>query len=140
MRIHLRRSLWNAVCLTIAFALPVAAGAGADGPGGAVSPPLVVKIHADWCGTCQMLGPTWERVERELGGQAQVVTLDVTDRAAIARSSATAERLGIGSFFAAYRSQLGTVAVLRAGSREPVEIFNGELDYVAYADAVRRAQ
>lgn len=129
--------LWTLVALlTLTLGLATAAAAGST----AESRPLVVKIHADWCGTCQMLGPTWERVEKELAKEAQLVTLDVTDRSAVERSAATAAALGISPFFEKNRDRLGTIAVLRAGSREPVEVFHGELDFVAYVDAVRRAQ
>jgi thiol-disulfide isomerase/thioredoxin len=122
--------------LTLALGLATATAAGS----GTESRPLVVKIHADWCGACQLLGPTWERVEKELAKEAQVVTLDVTDRSATRRSAATAAALGISPFFEKNRDRLGTIAVLRAGSREPVEVFHGELDFVAYVDAVRRAR
>jgi len=64
-----------------------------------VSKPFVVKIHADWCGTCTRMNPTFEALREQESGDARIVVLDVTDKQSLAASTAEADRLGIRSFF-----------------------------------------
>ena len=110
-----------------------------DAPGACVSKPYVVKIHADWCGTCKKLARVWEGIVSSLEEQATIVTFDVTDRAAYEHSRDEAERLGIGEFFAEYRKRTGAVAILDCKTREPVEILIGEPDVARYREALSRA-
>jgi len=133
MGIHVRSmtlALVTALGLLLSGALALADEAGK---------PMVVKIHADWCGICQHLTATFEALERELGGEARLVVLDVTDREATARSRAEAERLGIGAFFDRYKGQMGTVGVLDA-SGSPVEVLTGEIRTERYLSAVAKAK
>jgi len=101
--------------------------------------PMVVKIHADWCGTCRHMNPTFEALEKELGDEARIVVLDVTDRETTARARVEAERLGIGVFFDRYKGQTGTVGVLDAGG-SPVEVLKGETRTERYVAAVAKAK
>ena len=117
-----------------------AASAGEVSADADASKPFIVKIHADWCGTCTRLNGTWEALEKSVGSEARLVVLDVTDKEALARSRAEADRLGLRSFFDAYKSQTGTVAVLDGATREPVSVMKGELDAGRYEAAVARAQ
>ena len=126
---------------TPTLVLALAAAAVLAGPfgGGAAKAaetegPLVVKIHADWCGTCTRMQPSWNRVSASLGGEARFVVLDVTNAGKVEQATAEADRLGIRSFFDAHKSKTGTVGVLDAGG-DPVLVFKGELD----ADAVQSA-
>jgi thiol-disulfide isomerase/thioredoxin len=102
--------------------------------------PFVVSIHADWCSTCRSLAPTWARIGSELGDQATIVKLDVSDRVAFEASQAEARRLGIAEFFHEYRSQTGTIAVLDCRTREPVAVLRGERDMAKYREAIARAR
>jgi thiol-disulfide isomerase/thioredoxin len=76
-----------------------------DGSRPCESGPYVVKIHAEWCGTCEAIAPTRERHRVEVGDRATLVTLDVTDRAAFEASRATAEELGVADVFLEYRGR-----------------------------------
>ena len=100
--------------------------------------PYVVKVHADWCGTCTRLNPVWSQLEASYGDRAELVLLDVTDREAVARSRATAERLGLGDFFAAHRSKTGVIAVLDS-SRQPIVIWKGETELEKYRSVIDEA-
>ena len=103
------------------------------------SGPYVVKIYAEWCGTCKAIAPTWEQLGVEVGDDAILVTLDVTDRAAFEASRATAEKLGIAEFFNEYRRQTGTVGVIDCKTLEPVSILRAERDLSKYQEAIAKA-
>ena len=102
--------------------------------------PFVVKIHADWCGTCTRLTPVLDALESSVGDGARFVVLDVTDKQALARSQAEAKRLGIVAFFDRYKSTTGTVGILDGTSREPVSVMKGELDVTVYEEALVEAR
>ena len=93
--------------------------------------PAVVKVHADWCGTCTRLNPVWDRIEAAYGDRAEVVLLDVTDKDRVEASRARAESLGLGEFFDAYKSKTGVIAVIDAKG-ETIAVLKGETDFTRY--------
>ncbi len=103
------------------------------------SRPFVVKIHADWCGTCTRLDPVIDALEEKVGRSARIVVLDVTDREAIERSETEADRLHIRTFFEIHKSKTGTVGVLHGATRKPVRILRGEMDVAEYEAALVEA-
>lgn len=105
----------------------------------AADTPFIVKIHADWCGTCTRMDPTFDELDAKLGGKARIVVLDVTDQESVARSTLEADRLGLRTFFDRYKSQTGTVGVLDGTTREPLTILKGETDTAPYVAAVAAA-
>jgi thiol-disulfide isomerase/thioredoxin len=109
------------------LAVTVPAGAESDASG-----PLVVKIHADWCGTCVKLNSTWEELQAQYGQSARFVVLDVTDKAGTVAASVEADRLGISEFFDANKGKTGTIAILDPETGEVYELFKGEFDPKAY--------
>jgi thiol-disulfide isomerase/thioredoxin len=130
----------------VAAALACAVLAGGAGAGGTVSAdadaskPFLVKIHADWCGTCARMNPTFEALEQKLGDQTRIVVLDVTDKETVAASRSEADRLGIRTFFDQYKSRTGTVGVLRGDTRETVALLSGETDVARYEEVLKRAR
>lgn len=117
------------ICLLVGF-VAVPAGAGSEPADG----PLVVKIHADWCGTCVRLNPVWDQLQAGYGESARFVVLDVTDKDATDASSVVAASLGITAFFDANKGRTGTIAILDPKTGEPVSVFKGETDPEAYQD------
>lgn len=124
--------LVTGLLLTIAF--------GSPGLSNETAQPLFVKVHADWCGTCTRLEPTWSALEEEFGGKATFVVLDVTDRAALTRAQAEADRLGIGAFFAAHKARTGTIGILDGRTGEPLAVMKGETEVARYREALVRAE
>jgi len=104
------------------------------------SKPFVVKIHADWCGTCSRLEATLEALRERTGDDVRIVVLDVTDRESLARATAEADRLRIRAFFDAYKSKTGTVGILDGVTRKPVSVLMGETDVAKYEAALAAAE
>ncbi len=132
-----RRSLLALCALTLTAGVAQAGGVSAEAD---ASRPFVVKVHADWCGTCTRLNATWAQLQSELGSGARLVILDVTDRETLAASMAEAKRLGLESFFAQYKSKTGTIGILRGDDRTTVETLKGVTDTAPYQTAVAKAK
>jgi len=57
---------------------------------------MVVKFHADWCGSCKAIQPTLEEVATELDGQPVLfTTLDFTNDATVKQAGFMAAELGL---------------------------------------------
>jgi len=134
-----REKLFRAA-LAALFTIAVAGSGGAESaPAPSSAQPYVVKVHADWCGTCSALEPTWEKIEAEYQGKARLVVFDVTNKKAIDKSRAEAKLLGLTEVFDRYKGKTGTIAVLDA-QRNPIAVMKGELDFTRYKEAIAQAQ
>lgn len=84
----------------------------------------VVKIHADWCGTCKILEPKIAAVQQKLyQAPVRFITLDVTDEARTEKSQALATELGINEIFFQGNKNIektGTVAIFNLEKQEVV--------------------
>ncbi len=74
--------------------------------------PVVVDIYASWCPACQNIAPTVSQLKEEYAGKVNFVVLDVSDRASTARSEAIARELGLSEFFAANKTQTGSLTII----------------------------
>jgi thiol-disulfide isomerase/thioredoxin len=128
------RTVWLGLAALAALAL-----AGASAQAGDAGKPKIVKIHADWCGTCTRLNTTFEALQQEIGSEADIVVLDVTDRDAVEASRAKAEELGLTAFFDSYKGKTGTVGVFDAEGNE-VTVLKGEFDTEVYVAALKKAK
>jgi thiol-disulfide isomerase/thioredoxin len=126
--------------LAALFTIAVAGSGGAESaPAPDSAQPYIVKVHADWCGTCSALEPTWQKIEAEYRGKARLVVFDVTNKKAVDKSRAEAEMLGLTGVFDRYKGKTGTIAVLDA-QRNPIAVMKGELDFTRYKEAIAQAQ
>ena len=134
MRFQSIRLRGFSACLLLAclVSLPAGAEEAESAMPAASTGPLVVKIHADWCGTCVRLTSVWEDLQAGYGDSARFVVLDVTDRGAAVASAIEAERLGISEFFDEHKGRTGTIAILDPATGKAVEIFTGETDAEVY--------
>jgi thiol-disulfide isomerase/thioredoxin len=126
--------------LVLATGLLLTIALGSPGFSNEAAQPVFVKVHADWCGTCTRLEPTWSALQEEFGGEATFVVLDVTNRDALERAQAEADRLGIGAFFAAHKARTGTIGILDGRTGEPFAVMKGETNVARYREAWARAQ
>ena len=100
--------------------------------------PTVVKIHANWCGTCQRIEGTWDQLKETYGDSANFVVFDVTDKQSVEKSQAEAKKLGLTGVFDEYKSRTGTIAVVGPDG-ETVSVFKGVSDPTRYDDAIGQA-
>ena len=90
-----------------------------DGEG---SPALyVVKVHADWCGSCKALAPVLEEVRETLTAESVLfLELDVTDEARTAQARLLAAALGIEDHLKA-NNKTGLVLLIDPSDKALVE-------------------
>jgi thiol-disulfide isomerase/thioredoxin len=136
----IRTSVLSLAALAAALLAPAAARAGgvwtAVGDphvGGSVSPalhgkPLVVRVHADWCGECQTSLPDFQRFLKAYGGKVNVVDVDVTDGKTSAVAAARARRLGLGAYYERTKAQPLTVAFIDPNSGTVHAALRGNVD------------
>jgi len=74
--------------------------------------PVVVDIYASWCPACKNIAPTLSQLEKEYAGKVHFVVLDVSDKASTAKSEAIARELGLSDFFAANKTQTGSLTIV----------------------------
>jgi len=79
--------------------------------------PTVVLLHADWCGACKKLAPTFAELKEQYGDRLNFVDLDVTNEETTAQASKKARQLGIGKFFEANKKKSSLVAVVGKGGK-----------------------
>lgn len=90
-----------------------------DGEG---SPALyVVKVHADWCGSCKALSPVLEEVRESLADEPVLfLELDVTDEAHTAQARLLTAALGIEDHLKA-NNKTGLVLLIDPGDNALLE-------------------
>jgi len=74
--------------------------------------PVVVDIYASWCPACKNIAPTVSQLKKQYEGKVNFVVLDVSDRASTAKSEAIARELGLSDFFAANKTQTGSLTIV----------------------------
>jgi thiol-disulfide isomerase/thioredoxin len=74
--------------------------------------PVVVDIYASWCPACKNIAPTLSQLERQYAGKVHFVVLDVSNRSTTAQSEAKAKELGLSQFFAAHKTQTGSLTII----------------------------
>lgn len=149
-----RRLIFAPAVLAAALLLPAQAFAGGvwtpvgdPRVGDVVSPalggkPLVVRVHADWCGECQTSLPDFQAFVKAYRGKVNVVDLDVTDGKTAAIAAARAKRLGLDKYYERTKGQPLTVAFINPNSGTVSAALRGNVDLndlIAAEKAVERS-
>lgn len=81
----------------------------------------VVKVHADWCGSCKALAPVLEEVRESLADEPVLfLELDVTDEARTAQARLLTAALGIEDHLKA-NNKTGLVLLIDPGDNALLE-------------------
>ena len=121
--------------LVFSFFLPLFAQADSAAP-----ELLVVKLHADWCGSCLVLGPRIDTAREEAGldeSSALFVTLDLTDEATKHQAALLAHSLGLEAFFTSNRGKTGFAILVDAASGEIKGRLTKDMSAEGIAAAIR---
>lgn len=83
----------------------------------------VVKIHADWCGACNITQPWVDALKQDYKGDSRVgfVTFDVTNKQTKTAAQALAVQENLQSLFDRYQKRTGLILLVNASG----EIVNG---------------
>ena len=100
--------------------------------GGAVAPalhgkPLIVRVHADWCGECQTSLPDFLTFTKTYRGKINVVDIDVTDGKTAAIARARAERAGLAPYYERTKATPLTVAFINPNSNTVYAALRGNV-------------
>ncbi|MEN9265701.1 MAG: thioredoxin domain-containing protein [Thermostichales cyanobacterium BF4_bins_65] len=74
--------------------------------------PVLVDLVASWCSACQKRAPTMAALKQAYADKVHFVSFDLSNAATVAAAQAEAQKLGLGDFLAAHRSQAGLVLIV----------------------------
>lgn len=101
--------------------------------------PVVVDIYASFCPACRNIAPTLSKLRQDYAGRVHFVVLDVSDKAKVEASQATAQKLGLAAFFAANKSQTGLVAIIDPASGKILAQHRNNASANAYTSVLNKA-
>jgi thiol-disulfide isomerase/thioredoxin len=94
--------------------------------------PVVVDVYASWCPSCKIVAPVLEKLKKEYAGKANFVVLDVTDQAAVKKSTEIAKNMGLEKFFEARKSDTGMIAIIDPSNAKILVDNQNNTDMAAY--------
>ncbi len=114
-----------------------ASSAGASSVGGRLAKelqgkPVVVDIYASWCPACKNIAPTVSQLKQQYSGKVSFVVLDVSDKSSAAKAEATAKKLGLSKFFAANKTQTGSLTIVDPATGKILAQYRNNPDAAAY--------
>lgn len=87
----------------------------------------IVAYHADWCGSCKVLGPKVMEMKSGMSDELKMkvgfVKLDLTDDATKKASKMAAEKHGLGAHYAD-NAKTGQVKIIDAESGDVLAVMN----------------
>jgi thiol-disulfide isomerase/thioredoxin len=101
--------------------------------------PVVVDIYASWCPACKNIAPTVSQLKQQYSGKVHFVVLDVSDRSTTAKSEAKAKELGLSQFFAANKTQTGSLTIVDPATGKILAQYRNNPDKVAYTKVLDSA-
>lgn len=89
---------------------------------------ILLKFHADWCGTCKAMGPIFEDLSNKLDGQPIVFyKLDFTNNTTKHQSVMMASALGLNSVLKENQGT-GFMLLIDVNSKKVLQKFTKEQD------------
>lgn len=101
--------------------------------------PVVVEIHADWCPACRSISPMMKSLQKDYGNKANFVKFDITNKSTIQAAEAKARQLGLGGFFANYKTRNATVVIIDPATGQIVKQFTKNTNKNNYVVALNQA-
>ncbi len=101
--------------------------------------PVVVDIYASWCPACKNIAPTVSKIKQQYGNKITFVTLDVSNKASAAKAVATAKQLGLSKFFAANKTQTGSLTIVDPATGNILAQHRNNADLTAYSTVLDSA-
>jgi thiol-disulfide isomerase/thioredoxin len=101
--------------------------------------PVVVDIYASWCPACRNIAPTLSGLRQQYANRVHFVVLDVSDKAKVEASMATAQKLGLAAFFAANKTQTGLVAIIDPSTGKIITQHRNNATASAYTSVLNKA-
>ena len=98
-----------------------------------------ISFHADWCGSCKILGPKVikARGKSDLDNKNVLfVKLDLTDGTKRHQSGLMANALGIGEFYKQNAGKTGFILLVNSSNGETVGKLTKDMDSNAIADKI----
>jgi thiol-disulfide isomerase/thioredoxin len=99
---------------------------------------VVVDVFATWCPGCKNIEPTLSQLKKDYADKAHFVVLDVTDKAKLKETEASAAKLGLSKFLETSKSKTSTVAIVDPATGKILAIFKNNPnkdDYTKVLDA-----
>jgi thiol-disulfide isomerase/thioredoxin len=94
--------------------------------------PVVVDIYASWCPACKNIAPTVSQLKQQYSGKVHFVVLDVSDRSTTTKAEAKAKELGLSQFFAANKTQTGSLTIVDPATGKILAQYRNNPDKSSY--------
>ena len=101
--------------------------------------PVVVDVYASWCPACKNIAPTVSQLKQQYAGKVNFVVLDVSDKSSAAKAEATAKKLGLSKFFAANKTQTGSLTIVDPATGKILAQHRNNPDKAAYSSVLDTA-
>ncbi len=98
----------------------------------------VVKVHADWCGSCKALEPKLSELKNNFSNtSALFITLDVTDEDKAKQSRLLASALGMESLLKK-NNKTGLVFVVNASDKKNAEVLTKKNSIEEFSTIIKK--
>ena len=88
---------------------------------------IAVKFHADWCGSCKVMGPVFEELQEKFDTQSVLyIVLDHTRTYNRRQSQYLATTLGLDKVWAEYGGKTGFILLIDGESRKVLNTLTRE--------------
>ena len=130
-----KKSFYMVIALVLASALALPAMSEKNQP-----KIMIVKFHAEWCGTCTRLEPTLVELKEKFEKKPiQWVVLDLTDEKTQSKAAYLAESLGISNHLQENGRKTGSLRVLNASTKELISTLTKKMNKDEMALAISKA-